>query len=186
MWDVPYAPIAILPVAGLLLGFGSSFTNETTIATYGLQKILGDGTILNALLVIMNKVGSAVFDNLPLIFAVGVAIGMAKKRERGSSSFRTDRLYFVMNVAINGMLVVNGKITADGQIAKSVLEGTVTSVCGIQSCRWVCSAVLSSALVLRHCITVSIRSCFQMHFLSLAVPDLCRSFPPLYTCLWEF
>lgn len=85
-------PIAILPVAGLLLGFGSSFTNETTIATYGLQKILGDGTILNALLVIMNKVGSAVFDNLPLIFAVGVAIGMAKKRERGSSSFRTDRL----------------------------------------------------------------------------------------------
>ena len=77
-----YAPIAILPVAGLLLGFGSSFTNETTIATYGLQKILGDGTILHALLIIMNKVGSAVFDNLPLIFAVGVAIGMAKKRKR--------------------------------------------------------------------------------------------------------
>ena len=58
------------------LGFGSSFTNETTIATYGLQKILGDGTILNALLVIMNKVVSAVFDNLPLIFAVGVALSL--------------------------------------------------------------------------------------------------------------
>ena len=70
-------PIAILPVAGLLLGLGSSFTNETTIATYHLGKILGDGTILHALLVIMNKVGSAVFDNLPLLFAVGVAIGMA-------------------------------------------------------------------------------------------------------------
>ena len=40
-------PIAILPVAGLLLGIGSSFTNETTIATYGLQGILGEGTILN-------------------------------------------------------------------------------------------------------------------------------------------
>ena len=75
-------PIAILPVAGPLLGFGSSFTNETTIATYGLQKILGDGTILHALLIIMNKVGSAVFDNLPLIFAVGVAIGRQKKRKR--------------------------------------------------------------------------------------------------------
>lgn len=75
-------PIAILPVAGLLLGIGSSFTNETTIATYGLQKILGDGTVLHALLTIMNKVGSAVFDNLPLIFAVGVAIGMAKKKKR--------------------------------------------------------------------------------------------------------
>ena len=74
-------PIAILPVAGLLLGIGSSFTNETTIATYGLQKILGSGTLLNSLLIIMNKVGSAVFDNLPLIFAVGVAIGMAKKEK---------------------------------------------------------------------------------------------------------
>ena len=74
-------PIAILPVAGLLLGFGSSFTNATTIQTYGLEKILGDGTILNSLLIIMNKVGSAVFDNLPLIFAVGVAIGMAKKEK---------------------------------------------------------------------------------------------------------
>ena len=37
-------PIAVLPVAGLLLGIGSSFTNETTIATYGLQGILGNGT----------------------------------------------------------------------------------------------------------------------------------------------
>ena len=125
-------PIAILPVAGLLLGFGSSFTNETTIATYGLQKLLGDGTILHALLIIMNKVGSAVFDNLPLIFAVGVAIGMAKK-EKEVAALSALIAYFVMNVAINGMLVVNGKITADGQIAKSVLEGTVTSVCGIQS-----------------------------------------------------
>ena len=125
-------PIAILPVAGLLLGFGSSFTNETTIATYGLQKLLGDGTILHALLIIMNKVGSAVFDNLPLIFAVGVAIGMAKK-EKEVAALSALIAYFVMNVAINGMLVVNDKITADGQIAKSVLEGTVTSVCGIQS-----------------------------------------------------
>lgn len=66
-------PIAILPVAGLLLGIGSSFTNETTIATYGLSKVLGEGTFLHALLIIMNKVGSAVFDNLPIIFAVGVA-----------------------------------------------------------------------------------------------------------------
>ena len=125
-------PIAILPVAGLLLGIGSSFTNETTIATYGLQKILGSGTLLNSLLIIMNKVGSAVFDNLPLIFAVGVAIGMAKK-EKEVAALSALIAYFVMNVAINGMLVVNGKITADGQIAKSVLEGTVTSVCGIQS-----------------------------------------------------
>ena len=125
-------PIAILPVAGLLLGIGSSFTNETTIATYGLQGILGEGTILNALLIIMNKVGSAVFDNLPLIFAVGVAIGMAKK-EKEVAALSALIAYFVMNVAISGMLLVNGEIAADGTIASDVLEGTITSVCGIQS-----------------------------------------------------
>lgn len=41
-------PIAVLPVAGLLLGIGSSFTNETTIATYGLQGIFGNGTACTA------------------------------------------------------------------------------------------------------------------------------------------
>ena len=73
--------------------------------------------MLHALLTIMNKVGSAVFDNLPLIFAVGVAIGMAKK-EKEVSALSALIAYFVMNVAINGMLVVNGEITADGEIAK--------------------------------------------------------------------
>lgn len=125
-------PIAILPVAGLLLGLGSSFTNNTTIETYGLQWLLGDKTILHALLVIMNAVGSAIFDNLPLIFAVGVAIGMAKK-EKEVSALSAVIAYFVMNVSINAMLKISGKILADGSIAKDVLDGTITSVCGIQS-----------------------------------------------------
>ena len=125
-------PIAILPVAGLLLGLGSSFTNTTTIETYGLQWLLGDKTILHALLVIMNAVGSAIFDNLPLIFAVGVAIGMATK-EKEVSALSAVIAYFVMNVSINAMLKISGKILADGSIAKDVLDGTITSVCGIQS-----------------------------------------------------
>lgn len=125
-------PIAILPVAGLLLGIGSSFTNATTIETYGLTAVLGEGTILHALLVIMNKVGSAVFDNLPLIFAVGVAIGMAKK-EKEVSALSAVISYFVMNTAINAMLTINGQILDNGEIAESVLEGTITYVCGIQS-----------------------------------------------------
>ena len=88
-------PIAILPVAGLLLGIGSSFTNATTIETYGLTKILGDGTLLHSLLVIMNSVGSAVFNNLPLIFAVGVAIGMAKKEKEVAETeyLETEKIY---------------------------------------------------------------------------------------------
>ena len=103
-------PIAILPVAGLLLGLGSSFTNATTIATYGLQGILGEGTILHSLLIIMNKVGSAIFDNLPLIFAVGVAIGMAKK-EKEVAALSALIAYFVMHISINSMLEISGKQT---------------------------------------------------------------------------
>ena len=125
-------PIAVLPVAGLLLGIGSSFTNETTIATYGLQSILGNGTMLHALLVIISKAGNVIFDNLPIIFAVGVAIGMAKA-EKEVAALSAMISFFVMHASINAVLVVSGKILADGNIADNVLDGTIASVCGIQS-----------------------------------------------------
>lgn len=125
-------PIAILPVAGLLLGIGSSFTNATTIDTYGLTAILGEGTILHALLVIMSRVGGIVFDNLPLIFAVGVAIGMAKK-EKEVAALSAVIAYFVMHTAISAMLTISGQILENGEIAETVLEGTIASACGIQT-----------------------------------------------------
>ena len=125
-------PIAVLPGAGLLLGIGSSFTNETTIATYGLQSILGNGTMLHALLVIISKAGNVIFDNLPIIFAVGVAIGMAKA-EKEVAALSAMISFFVMHASINAVLVVPGKILADGSIADNVLDGTIASVCGIQS-----------------------------------------------------
>ena len=131
-------PIAILPVAGLLLGLGSSFTNETTIATYHLGKILGDGTILHALLVIMNKVGSAVFDNLPLLFAVGVAIGMAKK-EKEVAALSAVIAYFVMNISISGMLEI-WRMEALRRMCS--VEPSLRFAVSIPF-RWVCLVVLS-------------------------------------------
>lgn len=74
-------PIAILPVAGLFLGIGGSFTNETMLNTYGLTGILGPGTPANAILTVMNAAGNIVFANLPVLFAMGVAIGMARKEK---------------------------------------------------------------------------------------------------------
>ena len=123
-------PIAVLPVAGLLLGLGSSFTNTTTIEMYRLEKVLGDGTLLHGLLTIMSRVGSAIFDNLPLIFAVGVAIGMAKK-EKEVAALSALIAFFVMHVSINAMLVLSGQIDAAGVAAPDVLEGTIASMCGI-------------------------------------------------------
>ena len=125
-------PIAVLPVAGLLLGLGSSFTNPTTIAAYGLEGLLGDGTVLNTILIIMSKTGSAIFDNLPIIFAGGVALGMAKK-EKEVAVLSAIIAFFVMHISINAMLVINGQILPDGSISDSVLGGTIAATTGINT-----------------------------------------------------
>lgn len=125
-------PVAVLPIAGILLGIGASFTNPTTIKTYGLEAILGDGTLLGSLLTIMSSAGSTIFGNLPIIFAVGVAIGMAKA-EREVATLAAMIAFFVMHSACNAMLKLNGQILPDGSIASGVLEGTIASSCGIMS-----------------------------------------------------
>ena len=118
-------PIAILPVAGLFLGIGGSFTNQNMIEAYGLTKILGEGTLLHALLVVLNKCGDIVFANLPLIFAMGVAIGMAKK-EKDVAALSGAIAFLIMHSAIGALLDLTGKAT-------TLPAGSVTSVLGIQS-----------------------------------------------------
>lgn len=118
-------PIAILPVAGLLLGIGGSFTNETMLETYGLLKIMGPGTVFNAIFQVMSEAGSIVFDNLPIIFAIGVAIGMAKK-EKEVAALAAVIAFFIMHASINALITINGG-------AENMLSGAVTSVCGIES-----------------------------------------------------
>ena len=125
-------PVAILPIAGILLGIGASFTNPTTIATYGLGGVLGTGTPLHALLSIMSSAGSTIFGNLPIIFAVGVAIGMAKA-EKEVAALSAMIAFFVMHTSCNAMLKIGGQILADGTIAPGVLEGTIAPSCGIMS-----------------------------------------------------
>ncbi|WP_455048923.1 glucose PTS transporter subunit IIA [Mitsuokella sp.] len=125
-------PVAVLPIAGILLGIGASFTNPTTIKTYGLEAIFGNGTLLGGLLTIMASAGNTIFGNLPIIFAVGVAIGMAKA-EREVAALAAMISFFVMHSACNAMLKLNGQILTDGTIAPGVLEGTIASSCGIMS-----------------------------------------------------
>ncbi len=118
-------PIAILPVAGLLLGLGGSFTNQTMLETYGLMNILGPGTVLNAVLEVMNEAGNIVFANLPIIFAIGVAIGMAK-REKEVAALAAAIAFFIMHASINAMITINGGTDA-------LLSGATADVCGITS-----------------------------------------------------
>jgi len=127
-----FLPISLLPIAGILLGLGSSFTNETTIKAYNLQGLLGNGTILHGLLTVMNAVGSIILANLPLLFAMAIALGMAKQ-EKAVAVLSSAVAFLVMNVSINSILVLSGKILPDGGLASSVTEGTITSVLGIQT-----------------------------------------------------
>lgn len=118
-------PIAILPVAGLFLGIGGSFTNANMIEAYGLAGILGEGTFLYAILSVLNKCGDIVFANLPILFAMGVAIGMAKK-EKEVAALAAAIAFFIMHSAIGAMLTVTNAV-------ETLPNGSVTSVVGIES-----------------------------------------------------
>lgn len=118
-------PIAILPVAGLFLGIGGSFTNETMLNTYGLTGILGPGTPANAILRVMNAAGNIVFANLPVLFAMGVAIGMARK-EKEVAALSAVIAFFVMHASIGALITLRGG-------AQEMLSGAVEDVCGITS-----------------------------------------------------
>jgi PTS system D-glucosamine-specific IIC component len=120
-------PIALLPIAGLLLGVGSSLTNATMLAEYGLADIMGEGTIPYAIFSLLAAVGSVIFDNLPIIFAMGVALGMAE-HEKATATLSAAIAFFVMHTTIHSLLALTGKL-APGAMA----EGTVANVVGIQS-----------------------------------------------------
>ncbi len=120
-------PIALLPIAGLLLGVGSSLTNAAMIESYGLENVLGEGTVLNNILTVLSAVGSIIFDNLPIIFAMGVALGMAES-EKATATLSAAIAFFVMHATISTLLNITGMIS-DG----SLHEGSIADVVGITS-----------------------------------------------------
>ena len=118
-------PIAVLPVAGLFLGIGSSLTNTTMLETYNLMGILGPGTIAYDILSVLSEAGNIIFGNLPIIFAMSVAIGMAKK-EKEVAALSGAIAFFVMHASIGKMIQVMGG-------AEKLLDGSTTNVVGILS-----------------------------------------------------
>lgn len=101
-------PIAVLPAAGLLLGIGGALSNANTINSYPFLQI----TWLQQVFTVMSSAGSIVFDNLALIFAIGVAVGLARS-DKGTAGLAAGLAYLVMNASINAMLVNSGKLAAD-------------------------------------------------------------------------
>ncbi len=120
-------PIALLPIAGLLLGVGASFTNTAMLEAYNLVGLLGPGTFLGGIFTLLASVGTVIFDNLPLLFAMGVALGMAEN-EKGTATLSAAIAFFVMHKTINTLLALSGRL-AEGAMP----EGTVADVVGIPS-----------------------------------------------------
>jgi len=75
--------------------------------------------------------GNAIFGNLALIFALAVALGMAK-REKGVAVLSAGIFYIIMLVTINVCLNLNGSIV-NGVIADKVKDGAITTMLGIQT-----------------------------------------------------
>lgn len=123
-------PIALLPVAGLLLGIGSSFTNETMLAVYGLNSVIHPGTLIYTILDVMSQTGSAVFNNLALLFAMGVAIGMARK-EKEVAALSGAVAYIIMNTAIQAMINAAGGVEAMPANSTTTMLGITTLQMGV-------------------------------------------------------
>lgn len=123
-------PIALLPVAGLLLGIGSSFTNETMLVAYGLNSVIHPGTLIYTILDVMSQTGNAVFNNLALLFAMGVAIGMARK-EKEVAALSGAVAYIIMNTAIQAMINAAGGVEAMPANSTTTMLGITTLQMGV-------------------------------------------------------
>ena len=114
-------PIALLPAAGILLRLGQ-------------PDLLGkiDTAVIGPFFEAMSAAGGAIFANLPLLFAVGVAIGFARKAD-GSTALSAVAGYLVMSAVFTSMspVVLDGVTDAAGNQATinySVFAGIVVGL----------------------------------------------------------
>lgn len=113
-------PIAALPIAGILLGVGGALLGiaglENAPAVYQPLMAFVNIPVVTAILTIMKNIGDIIFGNLPLLFAVGVAVGLAKK-DKGTAGLASIFGFIVMNQVISSMLALGltqlGVLTPD-------------------------------------------------------------------------
>ncbi len=102
-------PIAALPVAGILLGVGGSLINiaalENAPAIYQPLIDFVNIPVITIILTIMQGVGNIVFGNLPILFAVGTAVGLAKQ-DKGTAALASVFGFLIMNEVISVLLSI--------------------------------------------------------------------------------
>jgi PTS system D-glucosamine-specific IIC component len=91
-------PVALLPAAGILLALGAALRNPALLE---LAPFLDNSTV-DLIAAVMQKAGDIIFGNLPLLFAVGVAVGLAGGE--GTAGLAAIIGYLIMNVTMGTVL----------------------------------------------------------------------------------
>lgn len=131
-------PIALLAPIGMVMGICSALGQSYMIAKF---PFLGN-EILRVILSSLQTITSIVFNNIPLLFAMGVAQGMAKN-EKGIAVFASAIGYLTLNVVMSVYLKETGTL-AEAAVAAQVGQGTVL---GIQTLKIEALGGLISGLV---------------------------------------
>ncbi|EOC1424994.1 PTS transporter subunit EIIC [Cronobacter dublinensis] len=121
-------PIAVLPAAGLLLGVGGALSNPNTLTAYPFL----DVGWLQAVFTIMSSAGAIVFANLSVLFAVGVAVGLART-DKGTAGLAALLAFLVMNATINALLTLTGNLAQSnpGAVGQGMVLGIQTLEAGV-------------------------------------------------------
>ena len=126
-------PVSVLPGAGIIKGIGTAFTNSNTVKMF---PALGNHTV-QFVMKFLIALGDVAFDNLPVIFAVGVAVGLAR-REKGSAAISGLLGFFVLHYVLNFLLKQTGKLVdgsklSGNQLKLAMSNAMQTKVLGIQT-----------------------------------------------------
>ena len=113
-------PIAILPMAGIFLGVGGAFTGSTLVETYNLTFLM-PGTPMHAFLTLILQAGLFVFVNLPLLFAVGVAIGLANQNKETAALSAV--IGFLLFHTVIGVILSFQGLTPENTTSAALITG---------------------------------------------------------------
>ena len=101
-------PISVLPAAGILLGIGGALSNPNSVKAYPFLNI----EWLQNVFTVMAAAGDVIFSNLPILFAVGVAVGLTKT-DKGTAGLSAVLAFLVVNSTMNAMLKITGTLAKD-------------------------------------------------------------------------
>ncbi|MBQ8698190.1 MAG: PTS transporter subunit EIIC, partial [Schwartzia sp.] len=121
-------PIAVFPAAGILLGIGGALSNPNSVRAYPFLDIHW----LQNIFAVMAAAGDVVFGNLALLFAIGVAVGLARS-DKGTAGLSAALALLVMNATINAMLKITGTLAADNlaKVGQGIALGIQTLETGV-------------------------------------------------------